>query len=49
MMHLDPELVRAKRGSQIREWMRFATADTLVDEWHAAEAQAEAERAARST
>ena len=43
MTNLDPEAVRRKRGSVVRDWMTYARADSLYDEW-----QAEAQEAALS-
>jgi hypothetical protein len=44
-MRLDPELVRGKRRSVIFEWMRFAAADALYDDWQAEVANFEMNRA----
>jgi hypothetical protein len=40
-MGLDPDVLRAKRRSQLRAWIDFANADSLYAEWRASE---EAER-----
>jgi len=44
-MQLDPEAVRGKRRSVIREWLRFASADGMYDEWQADVATFEMQRA----
>jgi hypothetical protein len=44
-MNLDPDVVRSKPRSVIFQWLRYAAADALFDEWQSEVANFEMQRA----